>query len=60
MVHTMSQTTGDVYEMRGPGGGTIPQIREQLTDMYHFIWHHDLKGEVDSAVAGVYGPEGNL
>ncbi|KAG6900612.1 hypothetical protein C0993_007835 [Termitomyces sp. T159_Od127] len=60
MVHKMSMITGDVYEMRGPGGGTIPQIQEQLRDMYHPIWHYDLKEEVEHAVAGVHGPGGIL
>ncbi|KAG6872182.1 hypothetical protein C0992_009824, partial [Termitomyces sp. T32_za158] len=55
MVHKMSMTTGDVYEMRGPGGGTLPQVREQLRDMYHPVWHHDLKEEVNRAVEALYG-----
>lgn len=51
---------GDIVEERGPGGGTIPQIQEQLRDIYHPIWHHDLKEEVERAVASVYGPRGVL
>ncbi|KNZ81830.1 Salicylate hydroxylase [Termitomyces sp. J132] len=60
MVQKMSIVTGDIYERRGPTGGTNAQVREQLRDMYHPIWHHDLKGEVKRTVAHVYGARGVL
>ncbi|KAG6862527.1 hypothetical protein C0995_000075 [Termitomyces sp. Mi166 len=60
MVQKRSTLMGDIVEKRGPGGGTTPQIRDQLKDIYHPIWHHDLKREVNRAVASVYGPRGAL
>ncbi|KAG6900611.1 hypothetical protein C0993_007834 [Termitomyces sp. T159_Od127] len=60
MVQSLSTLMGDIVEKRGPGGGTIAQIREQLRDIYHPIWHHDLKEEVERAVASVYGKRGVL
>ncbi|KAH0591172.1 hypothetical protein H2248_001268 [Termitomyces sp. 'cryptogamus'] len=60
MVQSMSTVMGDVVAGRGPGGGTIPQIQEQLKGVWHPIWHHDLVGEVKRAVANAYGPRGVL
>ncbi|KAG5342255.1 hypothetical protein C0989_004099 [Termitomyces sp. Mn162] len=60
MVQTMSTIAGNIYEKRGPGGGTNAQLREQLKAIYHPVWHHDLKEEVKRAVASVYGPRGVL
>ncbi|KAG6885496.1 hypothetical protein C0993_001103, partial [Termitomyces sp. T159_Od127] len=54
MVQKMSSVKGTIVDGRGPGGGTIPQIQEQLRDIWDPIWHHDLKGEVKRAVANIY------
>ncbi|KNZ81828.1 Salicylate hydroxylase [Termitomyces sp. J132] len=55
MVQKLSTLMGNIVEKRGPGGGTNAQIQEQLRDIYHPIWHHDLKEEVKRAVTSVYG-----
>ena len=60
MVQNLSTLAGDIYEQRGPGGGTNAQLREQLKEIYHPVWHYDLKEEVKRAVSSVYGSKGLL
>ncbi|KAH0587003.1 hypothetical protein H2248_005822 [Termitomyces sp. 'cryptogamus'] len=60
MVQKMSTIKGNIVDRRGPGGGSIPQIQEQLRDIWNPIWHHDLKAEVKRAAESIYGPRGLL
>ncbi|KAG6878178.1 hypothetical protein C0993_011251 [Termitomyces sp. T159_Od127] len=56
MVQKMSTVMGDIVERRGPRGGKIPQIQEQLKGIWHPIWHYNLREDVKRALADAYGP----
>ncbi|KAG6873982.1 hypothetical protein C0995_007938 [Termitomyces sp. Mi166 len=60
MVQKMSTMMGNIVDSHGPSSGTIPEIQEQLRDIWDPIWHHDLKGEIKRAAAAIYGPRGVL
>lgn len=44
-----SARTGDIYEMRGPSGGTIDGIRKDLPGIWDF-WYYDLHEDFMKAV----------
>jgi len=44
-----SARNGDIYEMRGPSGGTMDGLRKDLPGIWDF-WYHDLHGDYVKAV----------
>ncbi|EIM86775.1 FAD/NAD-P-binding domain-containing protein [Stereum hirsutum FP-91666 SS1] len=46
-----STRAGRIYESFGPSGYTKEGIRKDFANMYEQIWHHDLQGDVDEALA---------
>lgn len=53
MVLQRSAEMGEIYEGYGAGGDTIEGIQRRLTGMWEPVWHHDLAGEVESAIKGL-------
>ncbi|KIJ31478.1 hypothetical protein M422DRAFT_266856 [Sphaerobolus stellatus SS14] len=52
-----SYVAGEVYELAGPSGPNLHEVRNDLTNKYDFVWHHDLNQDVRTAFS-ILGFEG--
>jgi hypothetical protein len=42
-----------IYEYRGPAGSDREALAKELVDRYKWIWEHDLRDDVETAIAGL-------
>lgn len=45
-----SREAGEIYEYCGPSGSEQEAVRDDLRDIWSFVWHHDLDDDLKSAV----------
>jgi len=45
-----SYAAGEIYELAGPSGGTLEDVKNDLVGLWNFVWHHDLEEDVRQAI----------
>lgn len=45
-----SYACGEIYEQAGPSGPSLEGLRNDLTGIWDFVWHHDLDKDYRMAV----------